>query len=406
MKELKRNNRFTEMIPLWLAFLAPGHIAPMAIANRTFSAATVAYEPYFDMRNLVPWNTYRVHSQSVDSVFISGKKAYTGGDKRINCSDTHTGQTLSTVTRDSGRILKLASLEGILYAASANGSVRTYFMSHNPHHCKLRNTFWDHSKGVNTIMFSLASEGPCRAHGIIGHVCFMFTCSEDRYFKVWNVEKCKLVSSVTNTQLHTLSIQCMSQSVRHLFCGTSGSTVCVFTKFNECERDDIHACSSPNAVKTYCLQLSLKLPPMKMPSDNLTIVTQVKCCGPNYSFTHLWAGDSLGQLTVWFVPDTGLDFIPAKTWRAHQGRINAMDSTWRHMISVGDDHCIRLHDLGNLMAMRSIDLNIWCKDYMLKPDIPRKVKCLHIAENYEEGGQMAVGTNYGDLYVMAIGRQV
>jgi hypothetical protein len=197
----------------------------------------------------------------------------------------------------------------------------------------------------------------------------------------------------------------MSQNARHLFCGTTGSTVCVFTKYDVCERDDIHACSTPGSNKAYCLQVSLKLPPMKMPSNNPTIVTAIKCGGPNYSFSHLWAGDSIGQMTVWFVPDDGLDFVPAKTWRAHNGCINAMETTWKHMISVADDGNITLHDLGTLLVVRIINVNVWCANIIAKPDIPRKLKCMHIVENYEEGGQMVVGSHYGEVLVIATGRE-
>ena len=405
-KEKKRKSTYELMIPMWLDFLPPGQIAPMAIANRNFNQATCAFEPYVDVRNLVPWNVYKAHFQSVDSIFTQGVKAYTGGDKRINCSNTHTGETYATVTRDSGKITKLTYMEGELYAASSNGSVRTYVLSHKPSKIKLNRTFWDHSKKVTTVMFSLASEGPCRLHGIIGHICYLFTCSEDRHVKVWGLEKSTLVASVTSPGLHRLSIQCMSQSQRHLFCGTSGSSVAIFTKFNVCERDDIHNCSTPGANKSYCLQVSLKLPPMRMPSENPSYVNVIKCCGPNYTFSHLWAGDSLGQMTVWFVPDEGLDFVPAKTWRAHRGAINAMETTWKHMISVADDGYITLHELGSLMCTREINLNQWCDQILISPTIPRKIKCMHIVEDVEGGGHMAVGTNYGDVCVSSLGRMV
>ena len=77
----------------------------------------------------------------------------------------------------------------------------------------------------------------------------------------------------------------------------------VFTKFNECERDDVHDCSTPKTNKSYCLQVTLKLPPKYMPGDSISMVSAINCCGPNYMFTHLWAGDSTGQMTVWFVPE-------------------------------------------------------------------------------------------------------
>jgi WD40 repeat protein len=405
-KEKKRKNMYASMIPMWLEFLAAAHIAPMAIANHNFNIATCSYEPYVDVRNLVPWNVYQAHYQSVDSIFTQGVKAYTGGDKRINCSNTHTGETYATVTRDSGKILRLNYMEGDLYASSSNGSVRTYVLSHNPSKIRLNKTFWDHSKKVTTVMFALASDGPCRLHGIIGHICYLYTCSEDRYVKVWSLEKSKLVASVTSPGLHRLSIQCMSQSQRHLFCGTSGSSVAIFTKYDVCERDDIHNCSTPGANKAYCLQISLKLPPMRMPSEMPSFVNTIKCCGPNYSFSHLWAGDSLGQMTVWFVPDDGLDFVPAKTWRAHRGAINAMETTWKHMVSISDDGYITIHELGTLMCMREIYVNQWCEQIIVKPNIPRKLKCMHLVEDAEVGGQLVIGTNYGDVCVCSLGRMI
>jgi len=138
MKVVKRMKRFTEMIPQWLAFLAPSQIAPMANANKNFRDATHMYEPYMDVRNLVPWNVYKAHFGAVDAVFLQGHKAYTSGDKRINCSDMYKGETLATVTRDSGKIGRLMHLDGLLYAASSNGSVRTYMLSHNPKAIKLQ----------------------------------------------------------------------------------------------------------------------------------------------------------------------------------------------------------------------------------------------------------------------------
>ena len=73
------------------------------------------------------------------------------------------------------------------------------------------------------------------------------------------------------------------------------------------------------------------------------------------------------------------------------------------MISIGDDGNMILHELGSLIWRR---LNFtWCANIMLRPDIPRRLKCMSIVENYE-GGNMVVGTNYGDIFVISIGREV
>ena len=50
---------------------------------------------------------------------------------------------------------------------------------------------------VNTVAFSLPMKD-LSAYGIVNHVCFMYTSSEDRYIKVWSMDRHKLVASVTN----------------------------------------------------------------------------------------------------------------------------------------------------------------------------------------------------------------
>jgi WD40 repeat protein len=403
---LKKNERLLYVVRAAMPYLAPFESNQVPMTNKTMNKAALSHEPYVDMRNLVPWNVYRPHKSQVDSILLDGIKAYTGGDKRILCSDTHTGETLALITRDSGALSLLELKDGELFASSSNGSTRSYPLNHDPSRIKLHKTYWDHSRKVNTVAFSLPSEGPCQLHGIMNHVCFMYSSSEDRYIKVWSMERHKLVASVTNPALRNLSIQCMTQSERHLFCGTSGGTVVVFTKFDECERDDVHECSSPGSNKSYCLQLTLKLPPKYMPSGNVSMVSAINCCGPNYLFTHLWAGDTTGQMTVWFVPEEGLDFIPAKTWKAHEGTIRQMKSTWKHMISIGDDGNMIIHELGSLIRQRCLNFNDWCAGIMLRPDIPRRLKCMSLVEDYEEGGHMLVGTNYGDVFVISIGKEV
>lgn len=405
-KEVRINERYLFIIPRAMEFLAPYESNTVPMSNSTFEKAAMSHSPYVDMRNLVPWNWYRPHHTQIDSILLDGIKAYSGGDKRILCSDTHSGETLALITRDSGILAVLEGKDGDIYASSSNGSTRSYPMNHDPTRIKLNKTYWDHSRKVNTVMFGLPSEGPCLLHGILNHVCFMYTCSEDRYVKVWSMDKHKIVASVTSPQLRRLSIQCMSQSERHLFCGTSGSTICVFSKFNECERDDVHSCSTPNANKSYCLQVTLKLPPKYTPSGHLSMVSAICCTGPNYALTHLWAGDTTGQCTVWFVPENGLEFVPAKTWRAHEGAVRDMRSTWKHMLTISDDGCLMVHELGSLERQRSLNFNEWCTEIMARPEIPRKLKCMSIVEDYEEGGNMLVGTSYGDVFVISIGREV
>ena len=112
--------------------------------------------------------------------------------------------------------------------------------------------------------------------------------------------------------------------------------------------------------------------------------------------------------SVWFVPDYGLEFQPARTWKAHKGAVNAIASTWRHMLSVGDDGVLMVYELESLARIRRLDVREWCvsRQLLSRPDIPRRLKCISVQEDQEEGGMVAVGTNYGDIVVFSIGRMV
>ena len=110
----------------------------------------------------------------------------------------------------------------------------------------------------------------------------------------------------------------MSQSERHLFVGTSQATIAVFSKYPVCEREDVHACNIPGRDKSFCMQVTLHLPPVFMDSGAPSSVYGLMCTGYNHSFTHLWAGDSAGQLTIWKVPDEGIFFEPVRSILAHR----------------------------------------------------------------------------------------
>jgi hypothetical protein len=202
----------------------------------------------------------------------------------------------------------------------------------------------------------------------------------------------------------------ISQSERHLFCGTSNASIAVFSKTTLCERDDIHACNIPNADRAYCLQLTLKLPATRMESGAPCSVTGLLCTGLNYALDHLWASDSSGQLTIWYVPEEGLDFVPAYTMRAHQKAITSLVNTYRHVISISDDGCVKFFDHTTFALVRSVDVLEWCvyKGLMLdaRPDIARRLKCVALQENFTSGGTMAVGTSYGDVVIFALGTTV
>lgn len=133
----------------------------------------------------------------------------------------------------------------------------------------------------------------------------------------------------------------------------------VFTKENFCEREDVHLCNIPGSDKRYCMQVCLRLPSNKLKSGVQPGVNGLLCTGYNYTHTNLWAGDSSGQITIWHIPDTGLDFIPAHTTKAHNSSINALKNTSKHVISISDDMYIILFNINSFEKVRSVDVMEW-----------------------------------------------
>ena len=75
------------------------------------------------MRDAAPWQWYRPHVGSVDSLVLFRNFLFTSGDRRVLGSDIYSGETLGQVTRDSGKIPCLIEKDGYLYSCSSNGNM-------------------------------------------------------------------------------------------------------------------------------------------------------------------------------------------------------------------------------------------------------------------------------------------
>lgn len=206
----------------------------------------------------------------------------------------------------------------------------------------------------------------------------------------------------------------------------------VFALQNVCERDDVHNClaaveETPNHIddigivrdkkeividRSFCLQITLKLPFIQNENEdgNTPSVTTILCSGYNYEQTHLFSGDTSGRLTIWKIPDIGLDFQPIKTWRPHKKSLSDMKATYKHLITIGGDGIIVFHDLISLVKVRTINFLEWIIHKQLITDgselIPRGLTCMYLEEDFENGGTLVLGTSYGELSVIGIGINV
>eukprot|EP00607_Mallomonas_marina_P004894 CAMPEP_0182438064 /NCGR_PEP_ID=MMETSP1167-20130531/85486_1 /TAXON_ID=2988 /ORGANISM="Mallomonas Sp, Strain CCMP3275" /LENGTH=123 /DNA_ID=CAMNT_0024631235 /DNA_START=603 /DNA_END=974 /DNA_ORIENTATION=- len=122
----------------------------------------------------------------------------------------------------------------------------------------------------------------------------------------------------------------------------------------------------------------------------------------------LFAGDTIGHLTVWVVPEHGVDYEPNRSSKIHHGAIRCIESTWKHLITASDDGLIILHELTTLTQIRTIDIAYWTfhKHLITNENIPRRIKSMHIVEDFESGGSMVIGTSYGEIMISSIGMYV
>ena len=75
------------------------------------------------------------------------------------------------------------------------------------------------------------------------------------------------------------------------------------------------------------------------------------------------------------------------------------------MISAGDDGILAFIDLDGLYITRRLNVQEEAvkRSLSVRPDVPRRLKCVFLTEDAENGGTLIVGTNYGDVYIIGIG---
>jgi hypothetical protein len=75
------------------------------------------------------------------------------------------------------------------------------------------------------------------------------------------------------------------------------------------------------------------------------------------------------------------------------------------LISAGDDGILAFIDLDGLYITRRLNVQEEAvkRSLSVRPDVPRRLKCLFLTEDPDSGGTVVVGTNYGDVYIISIG---
>ena len=122
-----KQTQFAELLPHILSYLPYGECNKAPMVSKVWNYGTNLFKEYVDIRNFIPFQVYRPHEGQVDSILLSkNNKIYSGGDRRVLCTQMETGNVLSMVTRDSGALTTLFEMKGELFCCSSNGSIRTF----------------------------------------------------------------------------------------------------------------------------------------------------------------------------------------------------------------------------------------------------------------------------------------
>ena len=166
---------------------------------------------------------------------------FSGGDKTLVCTDSHTGEQRAVVARDAGDLTALLEHDGMVYAASTAGVFRAFAMTFTGKNMVSTRAFIGHSKvppepslpthcsyphilptdpfissspsftsspspaplfcarcvqAINAVAAATPSADRCRAHKILGHVCYLYSAAEDRTLRVWDLYEGRLVATV------------------------------------------------------------------------------------------------------------------------------------------------------------------------------------------------------------------
>jgi hypothetical protein len=88
----------SNLIPYILSFLELGQCNNTAITCHAWYDGVQQYVEYKDVRDMIPWTVLKPHIGQVDTVLLLGNKLFTGGDRRIYCTDIYTGNFSNNTT--------------------------------------------------------------------------------------------------------------------------------------------------------------------------------------------------------------------------------------------------------------------------------------------------------------------
>ncbi|GMI09685.1 hypothetical protein TrLO_g5294 [Triparma laevis f. longispina] len=334
---------------------------------------------YFDLKHMEPFANFEAHDGKIESLFVYRDRIYTAGTKVVKVwgkTKDFNGQVvyeedtgmeryslLHTPVRDTAIIPGIIKANQVMYSGASNGAVREWVLAHNIKNIKFSGAMWEHSGWVNDICPSHATPGTCSMHGVINHVCLLYTASDDRSILVWDTVTRKRLGRIQPPNQTCGTMRKMALSDRHLFVGSSNGIIYVYPFEKTCERPDRHECSLAAGPIRFCLQTQLR--------HNTDAITALKIGGKHHVMDKLFSGSMDGTIAVFQLEPYGYDFEHVWTIDSHKSAITGIDMSWSHMYTASDDGCIRVWCLTTYCLQRVLHAG-------------NRVKCLCIDEAHED----------------------
>jgi WD40 repeat protein len=368
-----------EVLQLVESFLDARTLGACAIVSTQWREMSEAMPQYFDLKHMEPYANFEAHDGKIEDMFVNRHRIYSAGTKMVRVwgiAKDYSGQQLfeedtgmekynllHTPVRDTAIIPKVMKANQSMYSAASNGAVREWVLAHNIHNIKFSGAMWEHSGWVNCVCPSAQTPGTCAMHGVVNHVCLLYTASDDRQVLVWDSVTRKRLGKIEPPNKQCGTMRSMALSDRHLFIGSSNGVIYIYPFEKTCERPDRHECSLATGPKRFCLQTQLR--------HGDKAITVLKIGGKHHVMEKLFSGSLDGTIAVFQLEPEGYEFECINVFDSHKSAITSISCSWSHMYSGSDDGTIRVWCLTTFAIQRVLHCG-------------NRVKCLYIDEAHED----------------------
>ncbi|CAN0097932.1 unnamed protein product [Laminaria digitata] len=177
---------------------------------------------------------------------------------------------------------------------SSNGSIREWSLAHEVKNTRFLAQMWEHNGYVTDVAFTAPSVGYCKAHGAPAHSCYMYSVSDDRYLKVWDLATKECLHTVKPEVSNCGTLQSVAKSDFHLYAGSSNGRIVVYALGRVCQRPEKHKCHLQDEPHWFCEQERFQ--------HGTEPVQHMVCGGVGGSYEYLFTGARDGSIQVWNVP--------------------------------------------------------------------------------------------------------